>query len=161
MLQRSLRFSVGGLALPLALSFLFFNGCGGSSFPSGPTGSVSGKVTYNGQPVPAGCSVMFMHVETSQSATSQTEADGTYSLRMLGGTKVLAGPYKISIAPPAVATPDDSDPEAYASVMEGGDTTPPPAAAPPFPDKYMNPDTSGLTYTVEEGPNVHDIDLSD
>ena len=43
------------LLAALGLSLPIIAGCdGGSGLPSGPTGSVAGKVTYNGSPVPAG-----------------------------------------------------------------------------------------------------------
>ena len=81
-------------------SFRFgLTGCGNAGL-SGPTGTVSGKVTYNGEPVPAGCSVTFMHQETSTPASGITSADGSYSLTMRGESEALAGDYKVSVSPP-------------------------------------------------------------
>ena len=31
----------------------------------------------------------------------------------------------------------------------------------PFPDKYLLPETSGLTYTVNEGLNTIDVEMKD
>lgn len=130
-------------------------GCGGGGL-SGPSGAVSGKVTYNGSPVPAGCTITFVHDETSQPASGVIAADGTYTLNMQGESKVVAGAYKISISPPT-AEVDVTD-EAYAAQMTGEASAP---AEAPFPDKYFLPATSGLTFTVAEGANTHDIVLTD
>ena len=158
MLRRYLPVSTTACAVTLSLVAFLCAGCGGSSLPAGPKGTVSGKVTYNGDPVPEKSSVSFMHAATSQTATSTVAAGGTYTLRMQGGTQVLAGDYQISVAPPAAASVDDSDMDAYAEMMEGGGSAAPPTA---FPDKYNSFETSGLTFTVAEGANTHDIDLTD
>ena len=134
-------------------------GCGDGV--SGPTGTVSGKVTYNGSPVPAGCTITFVHEETSVAATGKTGADGSYSLTMRGQERVSVGAYKISVSPPAEgAQPGPEDPEAYKAVMQagGGDQA---ESKPAFPDKYLTTSTSGLTFTVEEGSNTYDLDMKD
>ena len=124
---------------------------------SGPTGAVSGKVTYNGDPVPAGSMVNFVHDETSMAATGATGADGSYTLQMQGEGEVLAGAYQISVSPPAQA---EEDPEAYAAMMTGGDAAAEQPAG-PFPQKYQAAASSGETFTVKEGPNTYNLDMND
>ena len=131
-------------------------GCGDGA--SGPTGTVSGKVTYKASPVPEGCVVAFVHEETSKAATAQIGADGSYTLKMLGKAEVPTGAYKISVSPPAdTAEPGPDDPEAYAALMEGGASAPQAA----FPAKYLTSESSGLAFTVEEGPNTFNVEMTD
>ncbi|MFH1921436.1 MAG: carboxypeptidase-like regulatory domain-containing protein [Planctomycetota bacterium] len=128
---------------------------------SGPTGTVSGKVTYNESPAPAGCTVTFVHDKTSMAATGQTGADGSYSLQMRGEGKVPVGAYQITVSPPAGdAQPGSEDPEAYRAVMEGGGGGQA-ESKPAFPDKYLTATTSELTFTVKEGPNTFDVEMTD
>jgi len=149
-------FALGSFLLSLA-------GCQGDSSPfKGAKGTVKGKVTYKGNPVPAGCSIVFMHQQKSLPATGSTGADGSYSLVMGGKPEILAGEYKVSISPPTKSTPaaDPSNPEAYKAFMMGKGAKPA-EEKPPFPKKYQIAETSGLTFTVKEGPNPIDIDLKD
>lgn len=133
-------------------------GCGSDGL-SGPTGTVTGKVTYNDAPVPAGCVVTFVNQESSLPATGVVAADGTYTLTMKGEGQVTVGPYKISISTAADETDITADEEAYAAQMMGGDAAS--SKPPPFPAIYFSPITSGLSYTVTEGENTHDIPLVD
>jgi hypothetical protein len=138
---------------------VFLPGCGGSGLP-GPTGTVTGKVTYNGNAIPAGSTITFMHEETSLPAVGEISADGSYSLKMRGGDEILAGKYKISVVPAATGVADENtDMEAYKAMMEGGGT----AATPePFPKKYQSAETSGETFEVKEGEsNTYDLDMKD
>ena len=147
--------------LTLSLGMLLLAGCGdGSALPSGPKGTVQGKVTYNDSPVPAGSTVMFMHDETSLGATGTTAADGSYSLKMLDGDQLPTGSYKISVSPPEQQNIDSSDEAAYAAAMEGGGDESAGSTS-PFPEKYQSTEGSGLTYTVTEGENTHNIELTE
>lgn len=147
-----------GVLCTLTPLLLALTGCSGGGL-SGPTGTVTGKVTYNGEPVPAGCSVVFMHQESSTPASGTTSADGSYTLTMRGEPKTLAGEYKVSISPPTSNEQVDANTPGYeATMMEGTPDTAQPA---PFPDKYMLPETSGLTFTVKEGSNTIDVEMKD
>src|SRR5579884_1223222 len=69
-------------SLVLTLSAAFLVGCGDASRPK--LGRVSGKVTYNGQPVPKGV-VSFVPrsgpgAATGQGATGEIGSDGSYTL---------------------------------------------------------------------------------
>jgi hypothetical protein len=144
--------------LTLSLGMLLLAGCGSSSaIPAGPKGTVTGKVTLDGEAVPAGSTVMFLHEETSLGATGTTTGDGTYSLTMLEGDQLPVGSYKISVTPPDQGAVDSSNEEAYAAAMEGGGEEV--EASSTIPVKYHDTESSELTYTVTEGPNTHNIEL--
>lgn len=141
--------------VPLLLALA---GCGGGGL-AGPTGTVTGKVTHNGQPVPAGCSVTFIHQETSTPASGLISADGSYALTMRGEKRVLAGEYKVSVSPPASNEQVDENSEGYEATMTGGGAAT--TVTVPFPDKYLLAETSGLTFTVKEGSNTFDVKMDD
>ena len=146
-----------GLAWLLVLVPL---GCSGK-------GNLSGKVTYRGQPLKGGL-VSFLPEEAGKEVkTSAIHEDGSYSV-----TGVPAGPVRITVdTKPALPGPT---PEQMA--RRGSRAA---AAAAAFaqdpnaesktgggkghyvriPEKYANPDQSGLTYRVKSGSQPFDIDL--
>jgi hypothetical protein len=133
-------------------------GCGDKKPVRGPTGTVSGKVTLNGKPAPAGCTVVFMQQEKTVPASGVVGADGAYSV-----SNALVGASKISVSPPAKASAaaDPSNPEAYKAVMMGKGGKGSAETKPAIPAKYGSFETSGLTFTVKEGSNSHDIELKE
>ena len=147
------------VASVLSLCLLAVAGCGSSSGLPGPTGQVSGRVTFQGKPVPLGTTVTFVHEEKALPAAAQTTADGTYPLVMRGGLKVLTGVYKVSVSAPAAVEDVTANPEAYKAVMEG--RAAPPKAVAVLPAKYNSPETSGLVFEVKPGNNTINIDLKD
>ncbi|MBC8869127.1 MAG: hypothetical protein H8E44_06900, partial [Planctomycetes bacterium] len=110
-------------------------------------------------PVPADSTIMFVHDETSLPATGQIAADGTYTLMMEGGDQVPAGKYTISVSPPSSEISEETNMDAYKSMMEGGAEATAPTG--PFPEKYQAAETSGVTFEVKEGPNTFDLDMKD
>ena len=80
----------GGLVLTLPLCLLAACGCGGNENPHAPA-SVTGKVTYKGEPVPAGL-INFIPKTEGPSATGSLIADGTYSI-----TDAPAGEFTVTI----------------------------------------------------------------
>ena len=61
----------------LVLAIMSLVGCGGgSTLPEGDTGTVTGKVTFNGKPVPEGASIVFLHKDRGITASSAIAADG-------------------------------------------------------------------------------------
>jgi hypothetical protein len=128
------------LALPLA------SGCGGQA-----KGTVSGKVTYQGKPVPSGF-VTFL-VENGAPVHSDIRSDGSYRME-----KVPVGLVKIGVQTKAaedalksVGMPRKKEDfgKMKEAVSEGTQ----------IPAKYTDPNQSGLSYTVVKGPQQHDIDL--
>ena len=159
-MQRSLT-SISRFLVVLALCSCLVTlvGCDGAS---GPSGTVSGKVTYNDSPVAAGCRVTFAHDETSKAATGEVGGDGSYSLKMAGESGIPVGSYKITVSPPAVAGPSPDDPEAYAAAMEKPDGAAEETdGKPSFPDKYLMATTTDLTFTVKEGDNTANLEMKD
>jgi len=120
-----------GAALALA-------GCKGK-----PTGSVSGKVTYKGQPLTTG-EVQFYAPEKGAGAGGKLDGSGNYTLQ--GAIDV--GTYKVYVQPPV---PEQLPPG-----------TPPPKAAPfNIPPKYQTPQSTPLTKEVKAGNNDIPIDITD
>lgn len=115
------------------------------------TGKVKGRVKLVNKYLTAG-TVGFV-AKGGRVAVGQIDADGNYEI-----PDAPAGEVKISVQVP--------------SALPGATVKPPPgipdtrpkggAAKPivPIPAKYGNPETSGLTYTVQPGEQTHDITLA-
>ncbi len=143
-------------------------------------GTVSGKVSYKGQPLKGGTIIFFPEKGTGN-YQSVIGADGTYSV-----SKLPIGPAKISVAVatsgvnPAVfqqrrggvakgpekglksRMTDEAKKELETEIKEnapkrgGGPYT---GYSSPLPEKYANPDSSGLTIEVTGGKQKHDINM--
>ena len=136
--------SLGAVAVMLSMM-----GCGGGAVEDkfkGERGTVSGKFTYKGAAVPAGCTVVFQSKEGGYSAGGTTNAQGEYTLKYEGGAKLPGVLYLVSISPPPVAPP-----KVDATSMKDG--KPPELPPPALPAKYGAPTTSGLEFTVKGGEN--------
>ena len=133
------RISLGAqMAILLAFSACmgWCTGCG----PVGPpTGSVSGRVTYNGQPLATGV-VTFINEKTGSGASSDLDSSGSYHIE-----SIRTGKYNVAVHrhPP----PLSEDPRVFENWKLS------------IPDKYQDTQTSGLTVTVEEGRNTADFGL--
>jgi hypothetical protein len=131
--------------LPIVLlGALILAGCG----DEGPkTFPVTGKVSYQGNPLPFGA-VMFVPPD-GPAGSAKIEPDGTYKVDL------IAGAHQVSViaVPPRQGRPDPS--------QEGGlDTTGFPEPKPLVPEKYNRPDTSNVQIEVQPtGENTIDIDL--
>jgi hypothetical protein len=144
-------------------------GCPGStSKPLGKLVPVKGKVTYNGKPAPAGCTITFLHSERNLPASGEIAADGTYTLLFNGKPAVPMGAYKVSVTSPAAAAAEaasanPSDPEAYKAMMmkQGISQGSGQATVATIPKKYATPEASGVTFTVIEGQTTYDLDMKD
>jgi len=113
-----------------------FAGCGSS----GP--SVGGTVTFEGRPLTTGF-VMFQTAGGIQQATIGT--DGSYRVGGLvpGEARVaVVGPARPAVGPDGVS----------ADVMPAGELV-------FIPEKYARVETSGLSCTVGNGTQQHDIPL--
>jgi hypothetical protein len=100
---------------------------------------VSGKVTYQGKPLPSG-SVVFVSPEGDVVGRSAIAADGRYVM-----TDVPAGSVKVAV-------------ESHERVPPG--LGGPPGDYVPIPPRYKKAETSGLEYTVTRGSHTFNIDLS-
>jgi hypothetical protein len=147
------------LLFPLSL---LAAGCGGSE------GTLSGTVSYKGKLLKAG-TISFYPEGKSGNYSTVITTDGTYSI-----DKLPVGPAKISVIaavstgpPPGVfrrgregggvkaehalkdRMTEDAKKAAEAEAKEQAE----------FPEKYMNPDKSGLTINVTGGKQTHDIKM--
>jgi len=175
-----------GLLPALAIGLVV--GCSGGNKNSA---SISGKVTYKGQPVPGGNVVFLSEDATFNAALSK---DGSYEV-----TNVPPGNMKV-IIDTEVVNPAKNDPSKYGAKMKGaggqaaakmakmseerwkaegkgssggGDSSeggglfgPPPKEElmkmyMKIPSKYSHPSTSGLTVNLEAGKQTKDFDLTD
>jgi hypothetical protein len=125
------------------LAVLSAAGCGGPG-----VGTVSGKVTFQGVPLPTG-RITFIP-ETGSPAVGVIE-DGKYSV-----PKVPPGPAKITV---------ETSPPGPKIIVPG--EPPPPPESPTakdqayvaIPARYARPDQTDLSYTVQSGSQPNDIDL--
>ncbi len=106
------------------------------------TSSVSGKITYQGEPVTSGL-INFLP-ERGQPLGGGLRSDGTYQF------KLPAGQYKVRIDTPPAMPADWSE--------KDGDPLP---KLPPrqLPAKYGKYPTSGLTVTVNEQSSSQVVDF--
>jgi hypothetical protein len=133
----------GRFFLPILLAALVSAGCG-----RGPVlGRVSGKVTFQGQPVPEGI-VLFRNKEKAVYMTANLKPDGTYEVRRAEGKGLPPGGYEVMIQPPMEDAP-------MGPALEPPKLKP----YPNIPAKYRSYESSGLTLTVKEGDNVLDVEM--
>ncbi|QEG43546.1 peptidase associated/transthyretin-like domain-containing protein [Roseimaritima ulvae] len=122
-------------------------GCGAS----GPSGTVSGTVTMDGQGVPA--QVAFKSDNATVSGIS--DASGAFTLTNGDSSSIPVGKYQVSVTD--VSGDAQMSQADYDAMMTGG------AAAPKteskIPAKYASFGSSGLEFTVTEGANTFDITL--
>ena len=119
-------------------------GCGKSEV----IGKVSGKVTFQGEPVSEGL-VLLSNAEKGVHVMAELRGDGTFDVETADGFGLPPGTYQVAITPPRVEFPIDPT-EALPVVRE----------YPNIPAKYHDAATSELTIAVEEGQNRLDVDMS-
>jgi hypothetical protein len=110
---------------------------------------VSGKVTYQGKPVPKGSVTFASTTPGGRNATGQLDAEGNYKLQTENpGDGALVGDYLVTI---------------YAHDEPILDYIPKKPIPPKIlaPTKYEKPETSGLKATVASGSNTFDFELKD
>ena len=123
------------LATALALT-----GCGQAGPPQG---TISGHVTYQGQPLTAG-EVNLFQKETGTATTAPLDSGGDFEV----DSRMPAGTYNVTFIPPR---PKQLPP---GSPLE---------ELPPFPvpPKYQDPAQSDLTAVVKKGDNELQIVIPD
>jgi len=110
---------------------------------------VTGKVTYQGKPVPKGSVTFVSTAEGGRNATGQLDPEGNYTLQTeQPGDGALVGDYLVTI---------------YAHDEPILDYIPKKPIPPKIltPTKYEKVETSGLKATVKSGSNKFDFDLTD
>ncbi|MDB5336999.1 MAG: hypothetical protein JWN70_2618 [Planctomycetaceae bacterium] len=118
-------------------------GCGGGAGARKlPMSSVSGKVTYKNQALPAG-QIVFEHTSGEIVAATLGKA-GEYSLEVpVGANRVM-----VKSSEPDQPNPD---PNGMPRTLPGKSR---------IPDKYMSFGGSGLSFTPVAGKNTYDVALT-
>jgi len=147
----------------LLCAFVVVTGCGAPQ-----RATVKGKVTLGDKPLPVG-NVMFTTKE-NLTGSAVIDKDGNYVI-----SDAPLGDVKVSVSVPQLPpgglemmrrmknnpgvketqSVDPNDPSKRIGIM--GDI---PENIVPIPDKYKDPATSGLTYTVKGGEQTYDIKLT-
>ena len=152
---------VKSLVQPIVL-VLIFVGCGGTPIDGfkGERGQVSGKITLGGEPVQAGCQVMFMSTgKGGYVGTGVIAEGGTYTLTYKVGEGLPAVDYLVQLAPPAGSAPKAAmDPMTMGASLKT-DKTKEVDEGKPFPLMYASTATSKLQFKVKAGKNTADFDL--
>jgi hypothetical protein len=135
---------------------LVASGCGEKK------GDVSGTITYHGKPLTVG-NISFMDANNQVLGASPV-TEGKYAM-----VKVPVGPVRIVIASTrrpgsTVQHPLLKAKDRPNNPKKGKSEDRPLAedhsnSVISIPEKYSNPDRSGLTYTVQPGENTFDVDL--
>jgi hypothetical protein len=152
------------IAASLVIAVLAINagltGC--SKNPYAPA-SISGSVSFNGQPIKAGS--MKFYTAQGVAYDAQLTGDGTYS-----ATDIPEGELVITVETESISPHKTAPQGAEAAKRAKANITqpPPPGMAPApdpsalyikIPEKYSNPKTSPLTVQVKSGRQVHDVKL--
>lgn len=129
----------------IGLTVLVAVGCSDSQLVE-----ATGTLTYRGKPV-ANANILCQS-SGGITATGATDEQGHFKDLSTSkpGDGVVPGEYKVAVTP-QTAAPDETEAASY--------DEPP---APPFPTKYLTPDTSDLNITVTaDGPNRFNLELKD
>jgi hypothetical protein len=120
--------------------FLLVAGCGGN-------GSISGRVTFHGDPLPTGA-ICFHSEEGNRDVFNAPIKNGEFTIDALpaGAARVTV----VTVDPSGSARGD----------LGPRQPQPRPGAFVPIPRRYGNPETSGLTWTVKPGPQRYEVDLT-
>jgi hypothetical protein len=135
---------------------------GGCSSRMGPEGTVSGKVTYQGKPLPGG-QVTFL---TSKGLmfSGPIDPEGNYKVKAVAGeARIAVDNLMLKSKQPSAAELRSQmgiKPPPGAKVEEVKSSTPAITGTyVPLPEKYRSAEKSGLSYTVKSGSQSHDIEL--
>jgi hypothetical protein len=142
-------------------------GCGAGQ------GKVSGRVLYNGEPLPGG-RVTFRPADPTQNAVSaELDKQGNYEVVLPVGEVMVSvdnreleprGPRNAGLPKDIKLTPEIT--KLIGSAKADNASPPAPDKAEkasgkyvPIPSKYYLAETSGLTFKVQSGNQKHDIEL--
>jgi hypothetical protein len=118
--------------LPLAVTLAL--GCG-----SGPLAPVRGKVSYKGTPLRAGSIVFTPDPQRGTGgplAQAEIQSDGTYLLRTGDAVGAAAGWHRVTVV-------------AVEAALPGASAGPYPVPRSLLPEKYRDPELSGLSCEVK------------
>ncbi|MFN7873975.1 MAG: carboxypeptidase-like regulatory domain-containing protein [Pirellula sp.] len=147
----------------LAILITFALGCNSNSNPK--TYKVSGTVTYKGKPVDDATVVFVPTKDKGFPATGVTDKAGNFLLTsFVSNDGAVPGAYSIKVSKLDYKDADaanaqifqNSEEESASYQLDEGSTKP---VKNLIPEKFSNPTTSGLTYTVPESESTYDIEL--
>jgi hypothetical protein len=152
----------------LILLYVVFlaGGCGPS------TGTVTGKVRYNGKPLSSG-SVSFLPESGRGSFGARIKEDGSYTIEKVpvGKVKIVVNlgksrgnnPRRAMMHQAMKSNKVELSEEARKSMpstfKDAAESPQPSAWVTSIPKRYSDPDQSGLELTVTGGQQTHDIEL--
>ncbi len=143
--------------ISLAVMLFFLVGCGGGK--GAPAGTVSGKITYKGQPVNGAALQLTQTAGQGDTINIPVTQEGTFSV-----ADVPAGDYIVVVVPSSGASPvhipKNTDPAKLAEAKAKVEATKTPPTI-PIPEKYKQRLTSGLNITIAAGQQTKDIELKD
>lgn len=131
-------------------------GCAGSSKVV-EYSKVSGRVLYNGNPLPGG-SVAF--VASQETSSGIIDENGNYSVNAPVGEVKIAVDNQMLL--PGVGMQKRLAQKMGAGPRPGGpDLTTIKGKYVPIPPRYYTPESSGLTYIVKRGEQSYDVVMTD
>ena len=144
----------------LTASILSLTGCE-EPMTDQPTGTVSGVLMIDGQPVGEGFGIVFMQPEEGTAVVGATDPDGKYELRWfkagVDSEEIPVGTYQIMVQPPGAE--EEVDVEALTPEQMLAGEAPDEAPKQYFPPRYRSTATSNLSVQIEEGPNDVPIEM--
>ena len=122
------------------------------------TGSVTGKVLYRGEPLTSGA--VIFHGADGRIESGNIDHLGNYVI-----ARAPAGPVKVAVVAGGGESASEGG-KAGGKFEKPSPKHPGAGSAPPapnrkvlIPEKYRNPDQSGLTYTVTPGTQTFNLNL--
>jgi hypothetical protein len=147
-----------GLCLALGL-LVVAAGCGKDKKKAPPYAEVSGTVLFHGKPLPGG-QVTFVN-EGGFTGSATIDENGKYKLSAPTGTVKIAVDNAMLQTGGGGRGRGPGPPQNKPMLKRPGAEAPQkmPGHYVQIPQKYYNPEDSGLTYTVTSGAQTHDITL--
>jgi hypothetical protein len=136
---------VSRLLLGLALALLLA-GCGQR------LAEVRGRVTFQGQPVSGGATVLFCNNAQGTHIVAKLDKDGNYRVEMAEGYGLPPARYQVSVLPPPI-------PLSAEFIEKHRGQSPHLAAFPNIPLRYRDPKTSGLKLDLTSKGATFNIDM--
>lgn len=152
--------------LGLLLVFPVLAGC------APKVGHVTGRVTYRGNPVPAGW-IQFRPADAGQnSVTAALDADGNFSADLPAGEVTVSIDNReweprsegaVPSLPPGLPISAETRAKLAAQATSKKDEVPRERTGKylPIPEKYYDASTSGLTFKVKGGNQTENFELTD
>jgi hypothetical protein len=137
-------------------------GCGSDQ------GRVSGQVRYNNKPLPGGLLTFVPTDTTKRPVAAAIDENGRYSASVpLGEVRIAVDNRELqAVERPIGALPPPGGIKLPAAEKQGGEAKAspsakkrPPGTYVPIPTKYYDVRTSDQSYTVQSGPQPHDVEL--